>query len=119
MSEGPSSPLRAAAVDQVVCPRGIGWALELAAAQQTLFLAECLLLHDHAGRIDSAIQTDALSLAGGTDPTICGEGAVKATKKDTRAHASSAGRVAVGGPAGGAPARLEGTTPHRRPAAPC
>ena len=28
MSEGPSSPVRA--VDQVVCPRGTGWALELA-----------------------------------------------------------------------------------------
>ena len=28
VSEGPSSPLRA--VDQVGCPRGTGWALELA-----------------------------------------------------------------------------------------
>ena len=27
--------------------------------------------------------------------------------------------MGVGGPAGGAPARLVGTTPHRRPAAPC
>ena len=29
------------------------------------------------------------------------------------------GWVGVGGPAGGAPARLVGTTPHRRPATPC